>query len=116
MIEEILAKLKNAQGVLGVYLLDPDGSLLFVSSSLDNSPLELSGLFASLSGYLKEITENTKLGNFTDAIINSNFGRIIITKLRNSNILVVFVSTTSSLGTIRLTISNTINQLEKLEK
>lgn len=116
MIEEILTKLKSTQGVLGVYLLDPDGSLLFVSSSLDNGPLELSGLFASLSGHLKEITENTKLGNFTDAIINSDYGRIIITRLKNGNILVVFVSATSSLGTVRLTISNTVNQLEKIEK
>lgn len=111
MIEETLTKLKNNKGVLGVYLVDTEGNLLFVSSSLDNPPLELSGLFAALSGYFKEITEDTKIGNFSDAIINGSFGRILVSSLKNNNILVVFVSNSSSLGTIRLEISNTIDLL-----
>ncbi len=113
MIEDILTKLKSTQGVLGVYLLDAEGSLLFVSSSLDNPPIELAGLFASLSGYLLQITEGTKSGSFVDAIINGTYGRIIVSILKNNNILVVFVSNSTSLGTIRLAISNTIDTLNK---
>jgi len=51
-MEEILAKIKNLPGVLGVYLIDPEGDLLYVNSNLDNSPMDLSLLFASLKDTL----------------------------------------------------------------
>jgi len=112
-MEKILTKLKETAGVLGVYLTDEEGSLLFVSSSLDNSPLPLAGLFASLKGYFSELSEQTKVGKFIDAIINSSAGRIIISSIAEGKILVVFTSNISSLGTIRLSIANTIEALKK---
>ena len=81
-MEEILAKIKNLPGVLGVYLIDPEGDLLYVNSNLDNSPMDLSLLFASLKGYFSQVLELTKLGKFVDTFIDGSVGRILFSNLK----------------------------------
>jgi predicted regulator of Ras-like GTPase activity (Roadblock/LC7/MglB family) len=113
MIDKILTNIKDFPEVLGVYLATDSGKLIFGSSSLDNSPLILAGLIASLKGYISNLLENTKMGEFTDTIINGSIGKIIISTLKNGNILVVFVTGSSNLGTIKYKISNIIELLNK---
>ncbi|MBP8612431.1 MAG: roadblock/LC7 domain-containing protein [Candidatus Atribacteria bacterium] len=111
-MEEILAKIKNLPGVLGVYLIDPEGDLLYVNSNLDNSPMDLSLLFASLKGYFSQVLELTKLGKFVDTFIDGSVGRILFSNLKNDNILVVVASNISNFGLIKFEISNAIGALE----
>lgn len=113
-MEKILSKVKNLPGVLGVYLIDGEGNLLYVNSSLDNSPIDLAYLLASLTGYLSQILEGTKMGKFVDSFINGTTGRIIFSSLKNGNTLVVFASNVSNLGLVKYEMSNAMEQLEKL--
>ena len=113
MIDKILTKIKDAPGVLGVYLATDSGKLIFSSSSLDNSPLVLAGLTASLKGYISNLLENTKMGKFTDTIINGSIGKVIISTLKNGDILIIFITGSSNLGTIKYEISNIIESLNK---
>ncbi|MCX6088198.1 MAG: roadblock/LC7 domain-containing protein [Caldiserica bacterium] len=112
-MDKILTKIKDMPGVLGVYLTTEDGKLLFSSSSIDNSPLVLAGLTASLKGYISDLLESTKMGKFTDSIINGNIGRVIIATLKNNDILLVFMTGSSNLGVIKYEISNIIESLNQ---
>jgi|UniRef100_A0A7C4U0R7 hypothetical protein len=115
-MEKILSKVKSLQGVLGVYLVDAEGTLLYANSSLDNSPIELSYLLASLKGYLSQMLEVTKMGKFVDTFIDGTVGRIIFSSLKNGDILVVFASNVSNLGLIKYEMANAIEQLGKLSQ
>jgi len=114
-MEKILSKIKGLPGVLGVYLVDKDGNLLYVNSNLDNPPIELSYLLNSVKGYLGELLELTKLGKFCENIINGTTGRIIFSNLKNGDLLVVFASNVSNLGVVKFEISNAIDALDKLQ-
>ncbi|MGB9832337.1 MAG: roadblock/LC7 domain-containing protein [Caldisericum exile] len=113
-MEKILSKLKNLSGVLGVYLLDVEGNLLYVNSSLDNPPIELSYTLASLKGYLNDLLDSTKMGKFADCFINGSVGRIIFNSLKNGDLLVIFASNVSNLGMIKFEMSNAIQQIENI--
>jgi len=112
-MEELLTKLKNTQGILAVILTDKNGSLLYSSSSLDASPVVLSGLIASLKGFLDEILQGIKMGDFKDTIINGDNGRIIISLLNNGNILAIFTTGAGNLGLVKFALSNTMEALNK---
>lgn len=114
-MEKILSKIKNLPGVLGVYLIDNDGNLLYVNSSLDNPPIELAYTLASLKGYLSDLLESTKMGKFIDSFIDGNVGRIIFSSLKNGDLLVIFASNVSNLGMIKFEMSNAIQQIENLK-
>jgi predicted regulator of Ras-like GTPase activity (Roadblock/LC7/MglB family) len=113
-MENILAKLKEAQGVLGVYLVGKGGNLLYGSSSLDSSPIALSGLVASLKGYITSMLEEVKLGNFSDMIVDGSAGRFVISQLKNGDLLAVFLTNSGNLGLVKFAISNSIDALNKL--
>jgi predicted regulator of Ras-like GTPase activity (Roadblock/LC7/MglB family) len=112
-MDKILTKIKDMPGVLGVYLATEDGKLLFSSSSLDNSPIILAGLTASLKGFISNLLESTKMGKFIDIIINGSTGRAIISTLKNNDILLVFMTGASNLGAIKYEISNIIESLNQ---
>jgi predicted regulator of Ras-like GTPase activity (Roadblock/LC7/MglB family) len=114
-MEKILSKLKNLPGVLGVYLIDSEGNLLFVNSSLDNPPIELAYTLASLKGYLNDLLDSTKMGKFVDSFVDGSVGRIIFTGLKSGELLVVFASNVSNLGMIKFEMSNAIQQIENLK-
>jgi predicted regulator of Ras-like GTPase activity (Roadblock/LC7/MglB family) len=113
MIDNILTKIKDKPGVLGVFLTTESGKLIFSSSSLDNSPLILAGMAASLKGYVSDLLENTKMGNFIDLILEGTVGRVIISSLKNGDILLVFIASSSNLGTIKYEIANVLETLNK---
>ncbi|BAL81088.1 roadblock/LC7 domain-containing protein [Caldisericum exile] len=113
-MEKILSKLKGLPGVLGVYLVDSDGNLLYVNSSLDNPPIELSYALSSLRGYLNDLLDSTKMGKFVDSFIDGSVGRIIFNSLKNGDLLVVFASNVSNLGMIKFEMSNAIQQIENI--
>ena len=113
-MEKILTKLKNTQGILAIILTNKEGNLLYSSSSLDASPVVLAGLTASLQGFLSEILQGVKMGDFKDTIINGDTGRIIISTLNNGNILVLFTTATGNLGLIKFALSNAMEALNKL--
>jgi predicted regulator of Ras-like GTPase activity (Roadblock/LC7/MglB family) len=113
-MENILAKLKDAQGVLGVYLVTADGNLLYGSSSLDSSPIALSGLVAALKGYIASMLEEVKMGNFSDLIIDGTLGRIVVSQLKNGDTLAVFLTNSGNLGLVKFSISNSVDALNKL--
>ena len=115
-MNEILEKLKNMSGVLSVILTDENGTLLYSSSSLDASPVVISGLSSALSGYLNELLQSTSMGKFTDTIINGSTGRVIISKLKNGNILSVFMTASGNLGLVKLAIANTIENLNNAKE
>ncbi len=114
-MNEILEKLKNTSGVLSVVLTDKNGTLLYSSSSLDASPMVIAGIASALSGYLNELLEKTSMGKFTDTIINGTTGRVIISKLKNENILVVFMTASGNLGLVKFALSNTIENLNNIK-
>ena len=113
-MEKILTKLKKTQGILAIILTNREGNLLYGSSNLDVSPIVLAGLIASLQGFLSEILQGVKMGNFKDTIINGDTGRIIISSLNNGNILVIFTTATGNLGLIKFALSNAMEALNKL--
>ncbi len=113
-MEKLLTKLKNTQGILAIVLTDKKGNLLYSSSSLDASPVVLAGLIASLQGFLTEILQGVKMGDFKDTIINGGNGRIIISSLNNGNILVLFATATGNLGLIKFALSNAMEALNKV--
>lgn len=113
-METILAKLKETQGVLGVYLVGNSGNLLYGSSSLDSSPIALSGLISSLKGYIASILEEVKLGNFSDMIVDGSTGRFVVSQLKNADLLAVFLTNSGNLGLVKFAISNSIDALNKL--
>ncbi len=107
----ILEKLKNTPGVLSVVLTDVKGNLLYSSSSLDASPTLIAGLQSAFVGYFDELLSNTSMGKFTDTIINGTTGRIIISRIKDGNILSVFMIASGNLGLVKFAISNTIQSL-----
>jgi len=70
MIEEILKKLKDTEGVLAIILTNKEGSLLYSISNLDISLEILSGLTASLAGLSDEILQELKMGKLKNIILN----------------------------------------------
>ncbi|MGB9695145.1 MAG: roadblock/LC7 domain-containing protein [Caldisericaceae bacterium] len=113
-MENILAKLKEEKGVLGVYLVGNDGNLLYGSSSLDSSPIALAGLVAALKGYVGSMLSEVKMGDFYDMIIDGTIGRVVISQLKNGDLLAVFLTNSGNLGLVKFAISNSIDELNKL--
>ncbi len=112
-MENILLRLKDIPGVLGVYLTSTDGKMLFSSSSLDNSPIVISGLSASIKAYLSTLLQEIKMGDFVDIILNGSLGRVVITVLKSGDILSVFMTSSSNLGRVKYEISNVLNALNE---
>ncbi len=110
-MNKILEKLKNTPGVLSVILTDTNGNLVYSSSSLDTSPMLIAGLQSAFTGYLDDLLFNTSMGKLNDTIINGTAGRIIISRLKNSDILSVFMTESGNLGLVKFAISNTIQNL-----
>ncbi len=113
-MENILTKLKETQGVLGVYLVGVDGNLIFGSSSLDASPIALAGIVASFKGYISEMLSTVKMGEFSDVIVDGSIGRIVLSALKNGDILSVYLTNSGNLGLVKFAISNSIEDLNKL--
>ncbi len=113
-MEKVLSKVKDLPGVLGVYLIDAEGNLLYVNSNLDNPPIELSYLLSSLKGYLSELLSLSKFGKFNESIISGSTGRIIFSALKNGSFLVVFAENVSNLGLVKFEIANAIDAISKL--
>jgi predicted regulator of Ras-like GTPase activity (Roadblock/LC7/MglB family) len=113
MIEEILKKLKDAEGVLAVMLTNKEGSLLYGSSNLNISEEILSGLIASLAGLSDEILHELKMGKFQNTILNGIKSRLIISSLNNENILFVAIENRGNIELIESVLSDIIKDLNK---
>ncbi|MCD6107472.1 MAG: roadblock/LC7 domain-containing protein [Caldisericaceae bacterium] len=113
MIEGILKKLKDTEGVLAIILTNKEGSLLYSISNLDISLEILSGLTASLAGLSDEILQELKMGKLKNIILNGTIGRLIISSLNNENILFVSVENTGNIELIESVLLNTIEDLNK---
>jgi len=113
MIEEILKKLKDTEGVLAIILTNKEGSLLYSISNLDISLEILSGLTASLAGLSDEILQELKMGKLKNTIFNGTIGRLIISSLNNENLLFVGIENTGNIELIESVLSNTIEDLNK---
>ncbi|MEA3312819.1 MAG: roadblock/LC7 domain-containing protein [Caldisericota bacterium] len=114
MIEEILKKLKDTEGVLAIVLTNKKGSLLYNISKLDIAPKILSGLTVSLTGLSDEILQELKMGKLKNTTLNGTIGRLIISSLNNGNILFVGIENTENREFIESVLSSTIEDLNKI--
>lgn len=111
-MEEILKKLKQINGVLGVMIIESDGLLInsIVESNID--PEAISGLCASVFRNSRSILNTTNLGDLEVATLEADNGNLFI--IRVEEVFLTIITTKNiNLGLIRLSIKNSAKELLK---
>lgn len=116
-MKEILAELTRLKGVLGAIVVAKDGVLVDKDVGVELEADVLSAMVSTIGNTITKATEFMHTGEFTQAIIDAQGGKIFIANAGEIGYIALITIPEVNIGLIRLELKNSIRKaLEKLEQ